>query len=372
MYKIPSQPATSYKGPMLRILDRYLTREVAFTWISVTLVLLVILISNQFARILGDAASGELPKDAVFTLLGLTSLNYLTILIPLALFLSVMLALGRLYKDSEMSAMVACGVGPSQLYRPLLRLGVIVAAIVGMLSIFAAPWALRQVEQIKNNAARDAQIDALEPGQFRSSGGVVFYAESRAPNGQLQNVFLERVENGRIEAVVARRAEQKNDPERGLRVMVLYDGRRYEGVPGDSEFRIVDFAEHGLPIAFSDKDDTELSVEALPMRTLLRTPGSEASAQWHWRLAAPVSTLFLVFLAVPLSRTRPRQGRYGKLAVAILVYIVYANLMGAGRAWIEDGIVPSVVGLWWVHLGVGALGAYLLQRLYGRRRVRHA
>ncbi|MFK8015617.1 MAG: LPS export ABC transporter permease LptF, partial [Gammaproteobacteria bacterium] len=352
-----------------RILDRYLTREVAQTWLTVTLVLLAILISNQFARILGDAATGKLPKDAVFTLLGLTSLNYLTILIPLGLFLSVMLAFGRLYKDSEMSAMVACGVGPMELYRPLMRLTLVVALMVGALSVVAAPWALRQVEAIKATAEREAQIDALEAGQFRSNGGVVFYAEGRTDDGQLENVFLERVNDGRIEAVVARRAEQKTDAARGLSVMVLYDGRRYEGEPGDSEFRIVDFAEHGMPIAFARRDDDGFSVEALTVRELLATPGNEASAQLHWRLAAPLSTVFLVALAVPLSRTRPRQGRYGKLAVAILFYIVYANLMGAGRAWLENGSLPSFVGLWWVHLLVGVFAALLLQRLYGRRRV---
>ena len=347
-------------------------REVAQTWFSVTLVLLAILISNQFARILGDAASGKLPKDAVFTLLGLTSLNYLTILIPLALFLSVMLALGRLYKDSEMAAMIACGVGPMQIYRPLMRLTVIVALTVGVLSVFAAPWALRQVEEIKASAQRDAQIDALEAGQFRSNGGVVFYAEGRTSDGKLRNVFLERMRDGKIEAVVAKRAEQKTDAARGLSVMVLYDGRRYEGVPGQSSFRIVDFKEHGMPIAFASKKEKALSVEARSVTSLLATPGPEETAQLHWRLAAPLSTLFLVALAVPLSRTRPRQGRYGKLAVAILVYIVYANLMGAGRAWLENGTLPAALGLWWVHLLVGIFAAYLLRRLYGKRRVRQA
>lgn len=356
----------------MQVIDRYLTREVALTWVSVTMVLLAILISNQFARILGDAAGGKLPRDAVFTLLGLTSLNYLTILIPLGLFLSVMLALGRLYKDSEMTALIACGVGPAQLYRPLLRFAVAVAVVAGALSIFAAPWALRQVETIKADAEREAQIDALEPGEFRSSGGVVFYAESRGSDGQLENVFLERNVGDRIEAVVARRAEQKNDPGSGLRLMVLYDGQRYEGVPGGSEFRIVSFAEHGMPIEFARKADRELSVEALGMTELMANGGTEATAQWHWRLSAPVSTFLLVLLAVPLARTRPRQGRYGKLAIAILVYIVYANLMGAGRAWIENAVVPPALGLWWVHALVVVYAAFLLQGLYGRRRVRAA
>lgn len=353
----------------MRVLDRYLAREVGQTWLTVTLVLLAILISNQFARILGDAAGGKLPKDAVLTLLGLTSLNYLTILVPLALFLSVMLALGRLYKDSEMAAMIACGVGPMQLYRPLLVLTVIVALLLGSLSVIAAPWAQRQVQVIKDAAQQDAQIDALQAGQFRSSGGVVFYAEGLTTDGMLRNVFLERTRDDTIEAVVAARAEQKVDTRRGLRVMVLYDGRRYEGIPGEPGFRIMDFEEHGLPIAFSAADPDDIDIEALPVASLLRTPGSEATAEWHWRLAAPVSAIVLVILAVPLSRTKPRQGRYGKLTVAVLLYLVYSNLLGAGRAWLENEQLPAALGLWWVHAGIGLFAAYLLWRLYGRRRV---
>lgn len=353
----------------MRILDRYLAREVGQTWLTVTLVLLAILVSNQFARILGDAAGGELPRDAVLTLLGLTSLNYLTILVPLALFLSVMLAFGRLYKDSEMAAMIACGVGPLQLYRPLLLLTLVVASALAGLSVFAAPWAQRQVQVIKDAAQQDAQIDALQAGQFRSSGGVVFYAEGLTAAGQLRNVFLERTRAGAIEAVVAARAEQKVDSANGVRIMVLYDGRRYEGVPGEPGFRIMDFEEHGLPIAFTASDGGDINIEALPVATLLRTPGSDATAEWHWRLAAPVSAVVLVILAVPLARTRPRQGRYGKLTVAVLIYLVYSNLMGAGRAWLEDERLPAALGLWWVHVAVGALAVYLLWRLYGRRRV---
>lgn len=352
----------------MRVLDRYLAREVGQTWLTVTLVLLAILISNQFARILGDAAAGKLPKDAVLTLLGLTSLNYLTILVPLALFLSVMLALGRIYKDSEMAAMNACGVGPLQLYRPLLLLTAVVAAGLGALSLVAAPWALRQVELIRDAAQREAQIEALEAGQFRSSGGIVFYAEGLTADGQLRNVFLERQRGAAVEVVVARRAEYKVDAERGLRVMVLYEGRRYEGIPGEPGFRIMDFEEHGLPIAFSGRDSREPDIEALPVAALLRTEGSAAAAEWHWRLSAPISAVLLVILAVPLSRTRPRQGRYGKLTVAVLVYLFYSNLMGAGRAWLENEQLPAAAGLWWVHAVVAGFAGYLLWRLYGRRK----
>ncbi len=353
----------------MRVLDRYLLREVGQTWLAVTLILLAILVSNQFARILGDAAAGELPRDAVFTLLGLTSLNYLTILVPVSLFLSVMLALGRLYKDSEMAALTACGVGPMQVYRPLLAMTLALASLLAVLSLFIAPWALRQVDALKDTARQEAEISSLQAGQFRSSGGIVFYAEGVTADGRLRNVFLERRRGDSVEAVVAATAEQKTDMSRGLRVMVLYDGRRYEGVPGEPGFRIMDFEEHGIPIALSAREADEPDLEAQPFAALLSQDGPAASAELHWRLSAPFSVLMLVLLAVPLSKIDPRQGRYGKFAIAILVYIAYANLLGAGRVWLEQGQVPGFVGLWWIHGALVAFAGWLLWRIYGRRRI---
>jgi len=117
---------------MLRILDRYIFREIAQTWLAVTMVLLFILLTNQFARVLGDVAKDKLPKDAIFQIIGLTGLQYLTILVPIGLFISVMLALGRLYADSEMPAMMACRVGPLGIYRPLSWIMIpLVAGVAG-------------------------------------------------------------------------------------------------------------------------------------------------------------------------------------------------------------------------------------------------
>ena len=110
---------------MLRILDRYIFREIASTWLAVTLVLLAILLTNQFARVLGEVAKGKLPKGAAMDVIGLSAVQYLTVLVPIGLFLSIMLALGRLYRDSEMSALMACGIGPAALYRPLSLLAVV-------------------------------------------------------------------------------------------------------------------------------------------------------------------------------------------------------------------------------------------------------
>src|SRR5690606_16985478 len=151
---------------LLSTLDRYLLREVIQTWVSVTFVLLLIMLTSRFARYLGEAAGGNLAADAVFALLGLTSIHYLTVLVPVSLFLAVMLAFGRLYKDSEMAALMACGVGYGRLLRPLTVLGAFAAVGLAVLSMGVSPWAGRMSEEVRHAAAREAEAAGFEPGRF--------------------------------------------------------------------------------------------------------------------------------------------------------------------------------------------------------------
>ncbi len=345
---------------MFATLDKYLLREIFYTLLAVTGVLLFILLSNQFARVLGEAAAGRLPRGAVFELMGLTSLQYLTILVPVSLFLAVMLAFGRLYKDSEMSAIMACGVGPARLYRPLMFIAVLAALLLSWLSLDLAPWSAETAHVLRKTAQRDAELGSLEPGRFRSAGGgdTVFYAESVTDGNMMANVFIQRQRGEEVQVAVAERGQLVRDREQPF--FVLYDGRRYEGVPGSTEFRIMEFREHGIPIVLPAPDLTPDDVEMLPTRSLLGSPDMGEQAELQWRLSVPVSALLLAILALPLSRTSPRQGRYGKLAVAVLVYIVYSNLLGAARVWLEKGVVPPALGLWWVHALVLAAGLLLL------------
>lgn len=347
---------------MLRILDRYLLREVMQTWIAATVVLMVIFMSNRFARVLGDAAAGELPRDAVFALLGLTSIFYVLMVAPVGLFLGVMLALGRLYKDSEMAAMTAAGIGPGRLYRPLLLFAGLVAAGLAWVSLELAPWAAEQARVTKDRARQDAEIGILEPGRFKSAddGDAVFYAESVAPDGSLENLFIQRREDNLVQVAVAARGEQYRDPSTGQRTMILYDGQRIEGTPGSADFRVMWFEEHGIPIRIPEADADSTDRETFLTLDLLGSSDPEDIAELHWRLSTPLSAIVLTLLAVPLARTSPRQGRYGKLAIGILVYLLYANLLGAARLWVEDGTIPAQLGLWWIHAIYAALALLLV------------
>jgi lipopolysaccharide export system permease protein len=347
---------------MFRILDRYIFREIAQTWLAVTTVLLFILLTNQFARVLGDVAKDKLPRDAIFQIIGLTGLQYMTILVPIGLFLSVMLALGRLYRDSEMPAMMACRVGPLGIYRPLSFVLLPLVAGVGWLAMDVGPRALSQIERIGLEARRHADLASIEPGRFTSTSGAVVYAEKVLGPGAVENVFLQRLaENGSVEVVVAEHGEQRDSADPNTRYFILRDGRRYEGVPGTSRFRVMEFAEHGIPYHLPSMESPELEPRAMPTAGLMRGANPAYVAELHWRIGIPMATLILALIAVPLSRSQPRQGRYGRLAIGLLVFIIYFNLLSAGKAWLEQGVVAGAVGLWWVHavmlsLALGLLG----------------
>ncbi|MDH3304605.1 MAG: LPS export ABC transporter permease LptF [Gammaproteobacteria bacterium] len=337
---------------MTRILDRYIFREITMTWFGVTMVLLLILLTNQFARVLGDVAKGKLPKDAAFDVIGLSAAQYLTILVPIGLFLSIMLALGRLYRDSEMPAMMACRVGPSGIYRPMMWLLVPLAAGVAWLSVEGAPLALTAIDRIGAEARREADLASIEPGRFTVFGPdqAVVYGERVTDKGEMEKVFMQRLaDDGRVEVVIAERGEQLASDDTNIRMLVLHNGRRYEGIPGTTRFRVVEFAEHGIPYQLPSLRTAEPRPRAMSFSRLRNSRELEHIAEMQWRVSIPLATIILAMLAVPLSRSQPRSGRYGRLAIGLLVFIIYLNMLSAAKAWIEQATISPSLGLWWVH-----------------------
>jgi lipopolysaccharide export system permease protein len=217
-------------------------------------------------------------------------------------------------------------------------------------------------------ARRQADLASIEPGVFTTTGndGAVVYAEEVSGGGKVRRVFLERrFETGRVEVVVAERGEQRSTEDPNMRYLVLYDGRRYEGIPGSPGFRVMEFGEHGIPYRLPRVEQPTLEPEAMSTADLLTPQTMLELAELHWRLGIPLSTIVLALLAVPLSRSQPRHGRYGKIAIGLLVFIIYFNLLSAGKAWLEQGIVPAAAGLWWVHAVMLGVALGLLARYSG-------
>ncbi len=332
------------------------------TWLAVTGVLLVILLTNQLARVLQRAAENQYPQSVVLELIWLGALQNLTVLMPIGLLLGVVLAYGRLYHDSEVAAALACGVGRSVLYVPVIILTIIVTAAMGWLTLFVAPDATAQTLSLRQTALRAGQFAPIAPGRFRTFGGsdAVVYAEGVEGDGTLTNVFVERTREGTVEVALARHARHAVARDGMTHTITLYDGERFEGVPGSPRFRIMRFVENTIPVEVPKLSDTITALEAEPTSVLLASGNREKRAELHWRIAMPVMCVVLPLLAVPLSRLRPREGRYARFLQAILVYFVYSTILSAAKVWIARGTMPEPLGLWWVHLLLIALSLLYL------------
>jgi lipopolysaccharide export system permease protein len=361
-----------------RILDRYLLREVVTSWLTITGVLLVILLTNEVARVLSRAADNHYPRSMVLELMGLGALHNLSILVPIGLLLGVVLAFGRLYHDSEMTAALACGVGPARIYVPVGVLAIVVTVLLAWLSLDVAPAAMLQILNLRSAALLAGQVAPVVPGRFSSfSGGTaVVYAQSANTDGTLANVFVERTRAGRVEVALARRARHVVAPDGSSVTITLYDGERFEGTPGSAQFRMMTFREHIIPVQVSLPADDSSELDAAPTSALVNTTDLHKQAELQWRLALPTMCVVLTLVAVPLSRLRPRQGRYGRVWAAALLYLVYSNLVSAGKIWIERGQLRPSLGLWWTHAVVILLvilivgGPTWLARLRHRERAK--
>jgi len=356
------------------VLNRYLVREVLLTQAAVTLVLLLIIVGGTLARMLREAAEGRIPTDVLITMVALGSVRGLILLLPVSLFLALMLSLGRWYKDSEMAAMQACGVGPRRVYRAILWMTTPLVIVLTVLVFWVAPMASAAIDQVRIDAEERSDLAGVAPGRFLESraGGQVFFIEgyTEDPEGRtaMRGVFIRAMGPEGPEVVTARRAYSDQDPISGQRYLVLQDGYRYRGKPGSSEFRILAFQTHGIRVPEPPGSTRTGKVDSLPVTELLGSSSRHHQAELQWRLAMPLSMILLAALALPLSHTtNPRQGRYAKLTAGIGVYVFYANFMILGKSWFATGQTPAWLGMWWVH---GLMLVLILALLWRQRGLR--
>ena len=186
---------------------------------------------------------------------------------------------------------------------------------------------------------------------------MIFYVETiNNDNRTLQNVFVKTQRNGILNVITAARGYQQVDPQSGDKYLLLEDGYRYEGQPGDSQFKIIHFAKHGILLEEQEFTPAARKIVASSTPALWGRAGTYEKAELQWRIAMPLATILLAALAIPLSRADPRQGRFAKLFIAIVIYAVYMNFLAVARSWLEHGTISASLGLWWVH---GALLAII-------------
>ena len=360
----PDARPTADRAPMPQ-LDRYLFREFAQSVFAALVILMMVSLGGIFADVLGDIARGKLPAVMMLSQLGLQVIKWMPLILPLALMLGLLLALGRMYRDSEMPVLAAVGVGPRRLMRPLLMAGAPVLLVIALCSLWLGPWADRYSHKMVEEANRSLLLVGLEPGRFTElpGGGGIVYLGSMSPDGtRFSRIFVYRQHDDRMDVTTANHGglSLQGDRERYLR---LEDGFQVEGPVGDGlDYRMMRYA--GNELRMPDRDDTrdEEDPELMPTLALFGDSRRDAHAQIHWRIAPPLIAFALMLLAVPLARSSPRQARYGRIAIGFLGYLVCVNLMMLGTQWLADGKLTMPLGLWWLLLPVLALALWLYAR----------
>ncbi len=344
------------------ILQRYLWREIVANFLGVTLVLFAILFVYQIGAVLARAAELHYPRGVVLELFALGALQNIAVLLPFGLLLGTVLALGRQYHDSELTAAQACGFGPHRLYAPIVALLVPVTLLAVWLNLWLAPAAAAREDGLRAAALRAGLALPLEAGRFRSlaGGSTVVYARSASPDGELHDVFIKRGTGRGVEVTTARRARRALAPDGTTQLITLYEGERHEGLPGAAQFRIVRFAEQQLPVALPVPGRRSARVDQQPTRALWGSSDVRQRTELQWRVGLPVMGVVLALCAVPLARLRPRQGRYARVWLAVLLFALYANLASAMRVWMERGTLSATFGLWYVHAAFALLGVGLV------------
>jgi len=348
------------------ILDRYVVREIGKPLGVVCAALIAIFMTYISARFLADAADGMLPPRTVLALVLLRTAIALEVLLPITLFLSVVRGLGRLHTDAEMIAMTAAGVSPARAVRAVLGLALLVGLAVGVLSLLVRPRAYEQTYRLRAQAAVEFDVRRLDAGRFyeKQHGDHVVFAERYdREQDQMEGVFIHSDEDGAVKVIFARRATQRVD-RTGQRVLTAYDGHYYRLRTGEGGAdRTGTFGRAEIPLA-DDRDVTlEYRRKSAPTAELARSTVRSDISELHWRLGLPVSTVLLALLAVPLSRTSPRQGRNARFGVAVLVYAAYYNAKALAKSLVDNGTIGPFPGLLWVDAALLVLVLVMLRPL---------
>jgi len=347
------------------IFRRTLLREFANLAVAVFLSLFLIALTTRLVRLLGQAAGGKFPSDAVVALLGFSALNLLPILLSLTLFITVLLSLNRAWRDSEMVIWFNSGLSLAGWLRPVLLFAAPLVAVIALLSLVVAPWSVEVAEQFRSRIDSRDDIARVEPGVFGESRGKerVYFVESIAGDkSSVQNVFVASIQHRRTGVMVSERGFAEVAPN-GDRFLTLQQGRRYEGTPGQADFSLMEFERYATRIQSKEGVQPKATHKSLSTLALIASPTSTNLGELMWRIGVPLSALILSLLAIPMSFVNPRAGRSVSLLFGLLAYLVYSNLLSLSQARIAQGKLAFSVGSWLVH----AVMVAVLLALFARR-----
>lgn len=346
------------------IFQRAALREFTNTAVAVFVALFAIMLTTQLIRLLAQAAGGKLASEAVVALLGFGALNYLPVLLSLTLFIAVLMTLSRSYRDSEMIVWFSCGLPLTAWVRPVLMFAVPMVLMISVLSLFLAPWALSKSAEYRQKMENRDDVSRVSPGSFKESSAadrVFFVEEVAGDEGRVKNVFVSSVQHGRLGVMAAAQGHEQTMPN-GDRFLVLENGRRYEGTPGQADYRVMQFERYAVRVETSEAKGPAETPKSLPLWELVNNPTLPNLGELLWRLGIPLAALNLALLAIPLSFVNPRAGRTNNLILALLTYMIYSNLVSVSQAWVTQGRLGFELGVWLVHVAMFVLLLLLFSR----------
>ena len=340
------------------IIDRYIMREIVKPTVAVCAILIIIFGCYMATRLLADALVGQLSGSTVIILVLLRIIIALEVLLPTTLYLSVVVALGRLYKDSEMTALFACGVSMGRVLRPVFYTALMIAVIVASLSLFIRPWAYNQYYHLKAHAEANFDLTRMNDGTFYetdNSARVIYAEKVDHQQDEAKRIFIRTERDDTLQVIYARQANQSMDRTSGKQILVFTDGYLYEFSRTGDEGRVIQFEQSAMPLIPKENLRLKYRVKSASTSSLAQSDDSEEIAEFQWRLSTPLATVLLAMLGVPLSRSSPRRGKYAKITTAAVVFAIYYNLSALTKKWVEKGVLDTIPGIWWIQLLLAGL-----------------
>lgn len=344
------------------LFDSSVRKELARTFGATLVVILTIVLTMFLIRTIGQAASGAIAPRDVVLLLGYISLGHLPTMLALSLFIAVVLSLGRMYRDSEMSIWFASGVGLARFVKPVLRTVWPVLLVVALLLLFAWPWGNRNGLELRERYQQRSDLSRVAPGVFQTSsdGRRVFFVErDGADTMHARNVFI-LSRQPHSESVTSARSghlsTQGDD-----RFLVLEQGQRSEIDMASGRKTLSRFEsyrvlteERALNTAQARPPNATRTIE------LIRLGTPEAQGELVWRFGLLFAAGNLVLLGIGLSADNPRRPSNWNLIFALLAFVIYFNLINLTRAWVGGSRLTAGTALLALHGGAFVLSICLL------------